>query len=722
MENYDILPDIIVRTPKNSFEFITELYNNRKSSALFQEALKISSSDLYQKYSQYPILQEKEKERVLLSIFKYVSRMSTRCTPFGLFAGCGLGKFAEETKLRISSQYSRKTRLDMDFLCSLSRFLSNIPSLKYKLKYYSNNSLYEIGTEYRFINYQNINNRKEFQISSVNKTSYLKIILGLAANGCYIDELLNAISQLSVSKEEALNYIDDLIESQILFSELEPNVSGCDYFERIISVLERTDIHFQPLNELKSIKSLIKHIDSFSSSPIEAYKEIEKIIAQIGIPYNKNRLFQVDIINFFDDNRISFRIQDELKSSIRFLNKICNKGKNENLIKFRQEFEKRFESEEIPLALALDPEIGIGYPISNIQKDTSNLLLDGFCCIQNSKINYKNEFDNIQLFILDKILNKEFKDNEIILKDSDTKDLHEDWNNFPDSFSAFFCIINDESKKTNLFLRFAGNTSAGNLLTRFAHADKKINSLVKRIASNEKELHPEAILAEVTHLPNDRMGNVMSQPQIRTNEISLLCHSNLNKNDIIPISDIMISIKNERIILRSKKKNKLVIPYITNSFNYTSSTIPIYRFLGDLQKQGKQVALELNVEKLLEILPSIPRIRYKSTILSLATWKIEVKEIKHWLEIIDDTELKELTNQWRKDKMIPLHSLLADYDNELFIDWNNIISIRAFLSTIKTRKDFLIKEFLFVDRDLIIKDEKGLGYLNECIVSFQKKI
>ena len=722
MENYDILPDIIVRTPKNSFEFITELYNNRKSSALFQEALKISSSDLYQKYSQYPILQEKEKERVLLSIFKYVSRMSTRCTPFGLFAGCGLGKFAEETKLRISSQYSRKTRLDMDFLCSLSRFLSNIPSLKYKLKYYSNNSLYEIGTEYRFINYQNINNRKEFQISSVNKTSYLKIILGLAANGCYIDELLNAISQLSVSKEEALNYIDDLIESQNLFSELEPKVSGCDYFERIISVLERTDIHFQPLNELKSIKSLIKHIDSFSSSPIEAYKEIEKIIAQIGIPYNKNRLFQVDIINFFDDNRISFRIQDELKSSIRFLNKICNKGKNENLIKFRQEFEKRFESEEIPLALALDPEIGIGYPISNIQKDTSNLLLDGFCCIQNSKINYKNEFDNIQLFILDKILNKEFKDNEIILKDSDTKDLHEDWNNFPDSFSAFFCIINDESKKTNLFLRFAGNTSAGNLLTRFAHADKKINSLVKRIASNEKELHPEAILAEVTHLPNDRMGNVMSQPQIRTNEISLLCHSNLNKNDIIPISDIMISIKNERIILRSKKKNKLVIPYITNSFNYTSSTIPIYRFLGDLQKQGKQVALELNVEKLLEILPSIPRIRYKSTILSLATWKIEVKEIKHWLEIIDDTELKELTNQWRKDKMIPLHSLLADYDNELFIDWNNIISIRAFLSTIKTRKDFLIKEFLFVDRDLIIKDEKGLGYLNECIVSFQKKI
>ena len=71
--------------------------------------------------------------------------------------------------------------------------------------------------------------------------------------------------------------------------------------------------------------------------------------------------------------------------------------------------------------------------------------------------------------------------------------------------------------------------------------------------------------------------------------------------------------------------------------------------------------------------------------------------------------------------MIPQNSLLADYDNELYVDWNNILSIRAFLSTVKTRKNFLIKEFLFADKNLMIKDEKGFGYLNECIVSFQKK-
>ena len=140
MDNYNISPDIIIRTPKNSFELITVLYNNGKSSILFQEALRISSLDLYEKYSDS--LEERERKRVLLSIFKYISRMSTRCTPFGLFAGCGLGKFANETRLSVSSEYSRKTRLDMSFLCSLSQYLSNLPVLKYKLKYYSNNTLY----------------------------------------------------------------------------------------------------------------------------------------------------------------------------------------------------------------------------------------------------------------------------------------------------------------------------------------------------------------------------------------------------------------------------------------------------------------------------------------------------------------------------------------------------------------------------------------------------
>ena len=183
----------------------------------------------------------------------------------------------------------------------------------------------------------------------------------------------------------------------------------------------------------------------------------------------------------------------------------------------------------------------------------------------------------------------------------------------------------------------------------------------------------------------------------------------------------MISIKNGKFILRSKQTNKQIIPYLTNSYNYSLSEIPIYRFFGDLQKANKKTSLMLSIDNLLNILLYIPRIRYKRTILSPATWKININEIKDLLQKRNDPEILTFANKWRETKRIPKYSLLADYDNELFIDWNNIISVRSFLSTVKMQNYFFIKEFLFDKEDLVIKDIEGNGYLNECIVSYIKK-
>lgn len=393
---------------------------------------------------------------------------------------------------------------------------------------------------------------------------------------------------------------------------------------------------------------------------------------------------------------------------------------NENLIRFKQEFEKRYECEEIPLALALDPEIGIGYPVLCFNQDSSSLLQD-LMPIDNMNVKCKENLDRIQFTILQKIIENNFSSEEIELKDYDFEDVQVNPAFLPDSFSAFFNIIKDKKDELSIFLRFAGNISAANLLARFSHLSESINSIVNTIIQEEDKLHPESILAEVIHLPNNRIGNVLHHPSIRKYELALLCHSCLDKNNIISISDIMISIKNGKFILRSKQTNKQIIPYLTNSYNYSLSEIPIYRFFGDLQKANKKTSLMLSTDNLLNILLYIPRIRYKRTILSPATWKININEIKDLLQKRNDPEILTFANKWRETKRIPKYSLLADYDNELFIDWDNIISVRSFLSTVKMQNYFFIKEFLFDKEDLVIKDIEGNGYLNECIVSYIRK-
>lgn len=720
MKDYYTLRDIIVRTPMNSFNQLMEYYNNEISSISFQDALRIASLDLYEAFGCLEELDDNGKSKVLLSIFKYVSRMSTRCTPFGLFSGCSSCEFSTHTDLVLSQKFHRKTRLDMHYLCSLSQYLSNLTEFKYKLKYYTNNSLYEVGDEYRYISYTCIGNKREYQISSIKKTNLLSRILKAAKNGSEIDKLSTIVSKEGITKKDIYEYFSNLIEYQILQSELEPNLSGCDFLSRIISTLEKIDSNCYYLNILKSIHLLIDKIDSFTYNPIEGYNNIESLIQKIGAPYDKNYLFQVDVNNIFINNKIDKNIKNELDSSICFLNKICTFDENENLIRFKQEFEKRYESEEIPLALALDPEIGIGYPALVFNQDSSSLLQD-LMPIDNMKVTYKENLDRVQFTILQKIIENNFSSEEIELNDFDFEDVQVNHTFLPDSFSAFFNIIKDKRDELSIFLRFAGNISAANLLARFSHLSESINAVVNTIIQEEDKLHPDSILAEVIHLPNNRIGNVLHHSSIRKYELALLCHSCLDKNNIISISDIMISIKNGKFILRSKQTNKQIIPYLTNSYNYSLSEIPIYRFFGDLQKANKKTSLMLSIDNLLNILLYIPRIRYKRTILSPATWKININEIKDLLQKRNDPEILTFANKWRETKRIPKYSLLADYDNELFIDWNNIISVRSFLSTVKMQNYFFIKEFLFDKEDLVIKDIEGNGYLNECIVSYIKK-
>src|SRR5215468_11017874 len=63
------------------------------------------------------------------AVMKYVARMASRATPFGLFAGSGVGSVGGTTHLAVSAPAScrRHTRLDMDHLVALADALARDP-------------------------------------------------------------------------------------------------------------------------------------------------------------------------------------------------------------------------------------------------------------------------------------------------------------------------------------------------------------------------------------------------------------------------------------------------------------------------------------------------------------------------------------------------------------------------------------------------------------------
>lgn len=723
MKYYSILPEVVLRTPSCSFNELKKC-NYDDIGLLFSqnnisESIRISSLDLYEKMRKYHSLNDKDRIRVKNSFIRYFIRRSTRCTPFGLFAGCSIVMLNDYTDLLLSSRKKYHTRLDLSFLSYLSHTLVEVPEIKCKLKFYPNNSLYNVGDEFRYIEYYYMNNERIYQISSVKKTDYLVDILELCKEGKTVELILDYLVNIGFSESLVVAYIDDLIKSQILISELEPVIIGDDILNRILSILKKKGTENVFYHTLKKIQNVIVSMDCDENDRIEKYELIESLVNSLGIDYDRKHLIQVDTSNFVLNSKIGISIRKEIESTISFLSKIIYKKEDSNLIEFQRLFETRYGDKEMPLLVVLDPEIGIGYPTSDNIQDVS-LLLKDFFLPEKKKLIERIELDRIQLIILKKISKETSFLEEIELLDHDFVDFEEDWDNLPDSFSVFFEIIKDTNKQTLIRLKSVGHSSAANLLSRFASGNKGFENLVKKITTKEQEINPNVLLAEIVHLPDLRIGNVLSHPRFRHYEIVYLANSSIKSDKMILGSDIMISIKKGKIFLRSKSFDKEIRPCLTNAHNHSLSTIPLYRFLTDMQHYDKRTTLSFDLTNLLDILSYIPRIRYRNTVLFLTSWLIMVEEIKTFMSISEGNILLPKIKRWRENKKIPQYSILADGDNELFIDWDNFHNIQAFFSIIKSRNSFIIKEFLYDENNAVVKDELGNIYMNECIMSLLK--
>jgi hypothetical protein len=100
--------------------------------------------------------------RAEAALVRYLQRMASRPTPFGLFSGCSLGRLDLEaagesgaaggTRLELAPRaaYQRHTRLDMDYLFALCEDLGRDPALHRALVYRPSSSLYRAAGRLRY--------------------------------------------------------------------------------------------------------------------------------------------------------------------------------------------------------------------------------------------------------------------------------------------------------------------------------------------------------------------------------------------------------------------------------------------------------------------------------------------------------------------------------------------------------------------------------------------
>lgn len=739
---YTIHENFILRTPLYPFGFIKNLVNkpeiaNHELNAIcskpnVQEAIYIASPQLHDEMKKWlndesgtSKKEFKNTQKLKSGLIRYLLRMSTRCTPFGLFAGFSTGSFGNHTSINLFEPEANisHTRLDMNYLCALAQDLSKMEAIKAGLKFLPNSSIYSIGGRLRYVEYHYANGRRMHQIVAVDDSEYLQKILQNAAKGAMLHELADSIIDDEISEEDARDFLNELIDAQLLVSELEPAVSGEEFLDQMLQILsgippnETLEKVQAVLNQVKSILTALRNTPI--GRDVGVFDQISHELKKLDTSFDIKYLFQTDMVKPTKICQLDHQIKEDIYTALEVLNKLTPKNETTNLSKFREAFKERYEDEEVPLLKALDNENGIGY-LQNHHGDIAPLV-EGLILPNRKNSSQEIKWNGIYAMLLQK-LNSAMAGHAkmITLDDSDLNGLEAQWDDLPATVSSMIQLLkHPNSDEPLLYIKSFGGSSAANLIGRFCHADKVAHEFVNEIIAKDEAHQTQNLYAEIVHLPESRTGNILMRPVFRKYEIPYLAKSGVPLSNQLKADDLMVSVRGDQVLLRSKKHNKYVIPRLTTAHNFSFNALPVYHFLCDMQTQNLRSGLMFSWGPLENNYQFLPRVMYKNIILSRAKWNIKHSAIATILKHQTEQQKIEAFRLFMAQNELPSEVLLADRDNELYLNFTNNNCILILLDQIKNRQFFTLKEFLYSEENFIVNGSDG-SYTNEIVVALYK--
>lgn len=726
--DYEFLPALIVRTPARAFDSTYDEATLRQQvqDAAFAEALLLASPDLHREsrklLDQPADADPRKTARLFSSLGRYYGRMSSRPTPFALFAGCGVVRWGAQSRVpRRPADARRHTRLDMHYLCALARHLAAHPALREQLRYTPNSSLYRIGEEFRYIESHPDGDGNGHQISSVAASEALVQALEQASDGATRAALAAGLTSYDdADPAEVLAFVDELIEAQLLVSELEPAVTGPEFMDHVLAVLTRLQAQgagpeVAAIGQtLRRVGEALAELDRPGADNTPAdYEHVAELLRPLGVPLEANKLFQTDLSFRAEDAMLSTELQAPLLEALQVLTYLARPARNARLEQFRQQFQARYEEQEVPLLEALDNESGLGY--ADYGKNSYSALIHGLTWTAPASDRRSISQDEVQRYLYEKLRAADRNgDYGIELSLEELRGFRPVAGPLPPSVAVLFRVVG----AGQLLLDSVGGSSAANLLGRFAHAEPAIGQVLDELTALEQARNPGVRLAEICHLPAGRIGNILQRPSLRALEIPYLAQSLLPAGQQVPPQDLYLSVRQGQLVLRSRRLNAVIVPRLSSAHNYTAQALPVYQFLCDLQTQNQQAQLNFSWDAISFYTKFLPRLSTGRVVLQPASWQLAAEDFQPLLTADDwPAAFRAFRTHWR----LPARFTLADGDNELLVDADNLFTVRIWLDTIRNRPSIKLKEFLFDPEHSPVTDAAGRGYVNQFVAALLRR-
>jgi class I lanthipeptide synthase len=348
---------------------------------VIREAIFVASPDLDQAIDRWLTCPaDPRSEATERAVVKYVTRMASRSTPFGLFAGSGVGTLGETTCLAVGVRAAcrRHTRLDMDHLVALADALALDPACAPAVRYTTNSSLYLSGDRWRFVATTLQDENRSQHLVAVDDSAAVASTLERAREGATRAALAAALVDEEITADEADAFVGELIDSQILMPDIDCQITGCEPLAHLVHLLRRAPGGEPAAHELAQVAALLESLDrdGLGAEPAR-YRGIAHRLETFPVAVDLTRLFQVDLVRPAFRATLDRALVAEIIGGVDVLRRLTPGADHDPLGRFRAAFAERYEHREVPLVEALDEESGVGASLDEGGNREASPLLHG---------------------------------------------------------------------------------------------------------------------------------------------------------------------------------------------------------------------------------------------------------------------------------------------------------------------------------------------------------
>ncbi len=666
-----------------------------------KEAILIASPQLYR-----ALLKEKnfkQKKQIKSSLLKYISRMSTRSTPFGLFSFVALGFWDKSTNGFFEfNKLKKRVRVDMQWLYLVIDMLCKEPKNFAILPIRANPFLVICKNRV----YLKKDNEKQL---SIRVNALTSTILEFTKKTISIADLEKKIIQKfpTIDLFKTRNVIKKLLDQQILESALIPSLLTEDPYNDFLKKVFHYKLHHSKLALLLEIQKKIKQYNrSFSKNKENEIKNINALMEKVvSVDY----YLQVDLSSPYENITLPKKVCQEISEVIELVWNISagiseTDILNEYLSKF---LEKYGSSRRVALLELLDEQRGLGIP-KVYQKDRLSEEKN------ENEIRWISWLKNQLTLCLieDKkeiIITKDIIDNLIIKKPDKNKAFL--------SFDLFCNVIAksafDLDRGEYILYLFSNTQQAGNTFGRFLDIlNVNVKKHLKDLYRKEEQLDKNYCFVETSYFPiHPRHANLTIHANLRK-----YC-MDLTKNNFISLQDIYVAANEQGFYFTNKRGDKKFL-FVANNVLAQQLTPISVRFLKDVTYHRYKM-LNFSFWKDLIDSPFLPRIKYKKAIISPAQWYVNLT----MLEIDKKDSLQKIQKRfinWIDKMKVYRYIFLNQGDNCILLDIKQKDHIEQMVSQLK--KDTFIRLIEKIDYDSSknwLRSSKG-SHLTELIIPFVK--